>query len=1122
MQTKQILITLLFCALSLVNKAQVADHFTDGDFNFNPTWIGDDSLFKVVSGELRLNGSMASDAHLVSDHTLLDSITWTFLCRFDLSPSTQNFARFYLASDQENLETALNGYYVQLGGVTGNTDSISLYRQNGALRTCIAGGRAGTVSRSINKVRIKVFRDMLGNWELYSDTTGGTAYTLEGTGFDNTITSSNYLGWYVKYTAGNNQKYYLDEVNANKAVPDVTAPEVDSIAVSSGNSISVYFNEGVAPGSSQRITNYTAAPSIGNPVSALLLASNKVMLQFAGNFVPGTNYTLSIQQVSDEAGNVMAPDQKTFSYYTPSAHDILVSEFMPDPTPTVGLPEQEFIELYNNTATPINLAGFTLSDGGTPAVLPAVTLAPDGFMIVCSPTASSFLAPFGKVVAVTNMPSLNNTGDQIMLKDNNGNIVHQITYDLSWYNDPGKDGGGYSVELDYPKQLCRGKQVYSASLNLSGGTPGKVNSSWNIQADTQAPGMASASAVHAQQLLAVFNENTDAVSFHIARIALEPAIAISSFQVISADSLLVNLQAPLTNNTSYLLRIDSIKDCSGNLANTRSQLDYYVPEKAANYDVLIHEIMADPDPAQQLPNAEYIELYNRSTRIISLENWTIGDEGGFAKLPDVTLLPDSFIVLTSSANSALFTGRTIGVSGFPSLGNDGDNLVLKNESGQVIHAISYTSAWYADGFKKQGGFSLEMIDAINPCGINNWKETSHKAGGTPGYVNSVKGSNKDKTTPRLMRAYVADSTHLQLFFSEALDSTSFTALRFVLNGNSNPLKISGTLNQYESTLLQFADTFGFGQVHSIRIDSLADCAQNLVEDYRSIDFERPYIADSGSLAINEVLFNARSNAYDFVELYNRSNKPLDIKNIIIAKRDASGGVTEMQPVFPSGFVIRPGEHAVITPDATSLMQNYFCKNPSLVIPISLPSYNDDNGVVVLMNTAGVIYDEFAYDDDMHFDLLDNKDGVSLERIDHRRPANDRTNWTSAASSVAHATPTYKNSQYLHTERSDNMLTLQPPRVSPDGDGHEDVMNINYNFNRNGYTGSLWIYDAHGRVVKQLLKNEVFGTNGTYTWDGTTENGSKASIGIYIFRMEVFNLEGEVKEHTAVGVVAGKL
>lgn len=1121
MKMKQILITLLFSTLFITNKAQVADHFSDGNFTSDPAWTGDDSLFRVVSGELKINGSSPADAHLVTDHVLLDSTSWSFLCRFELSPSAQNFTRFYLASDNKNLEAALNGYYVQLGGVTGNTDSICLYRQNGTNRTRVIGGRAGTVSKTNNKVRVKVFRDMLGNWELYSDTTGGKNYILEGTGFDNTITSSNYLGWYIKYTAGNNQKYYLDEVSADKPVADIIAPLIDSIAVNNNNSITVYFNEDLQPISAQTVANYMISPQLGNPASALLINGNSVTLQFAANFISGTNYTLYVKDVKDAAENAMVPYQTPFSYYTPSVHDILISEFMPDPSPAAGLPEQEFIELYNNTSTPVNLGGFTLSDGGTPAVFPAVSLAPDSFIIVCSQASSSFFSPFGKILVVPNMPSLNNTGDRIILKDKNGNIIHQLTYDLSWYHHTEKDDGGFSVELNYPRQLCKEKQAYSASANMLGGTPGKINSIWNTQADQQAPGIASISLIHPQQVLAVFDENTDPSSFKISRIAFQPIVAVSALQVVSADSLLIHLQTALSNKTSYLFRIDSVKDCSGNQMNIQAQVNYFVPESATNYDVLIHEIMADPDPAQQLPDAEYIELFNRSTRIISLKDWTIGDGSGLGRLPDVILMPDSFIILTASSNSSLFN-QAIGVPGFPSLGNDGDNLVLKNESGQVIHAVSYTSAWYADGFKRQGGFSLEMIDAKNPCGTNNWKETNSSTGGTPAYSNSVKGQNKDNNSPRLLRAYVADSTHLQLFFSETMDSASFRITHFLLNETLNPVDVSGTANLYQSTMLKFEDAFSFDKTYTIRMDSLVDCAQNLVEDYRSLDFERPYIADSSNLIINEVLFNPRSNAYDFVELYNNSNKPLDLKTLFIAKRDANGALAEIQAVAPDGFVVRPGEHAVLTADATNLQQNYFCKNPASVIPVSLPAYNDENGHVVLLNNTGIIYDEFAYDDNMHFALLDNKDGVSLERIDQTRPTNEPTNWTSAASGTGYATPTYKNSQYLHTERSENMLTLQPSRVSPDDDGHEDIMNINYNFTRNGYTGNLWVYDAQGRVVKQLLKNEILGTTGTYTWDGTTENGNKASIGIYIFRLEAFNLSGEVKEHSVVGVVAGKL
>lgn len=1121
MQTKQTLLALLLCALFLSGNAQVADNFTDGNFTVNPTWMGDDSLFRVFSGELKLNGSIASDAHLVTDHNLLDSICWTFLCRFELSPSTQNFARFYLASDQDNLEGALNGYYVQLGGSTGNTDSIALYRQNGIVRTRIIAGRPATVARSNNKVRVKVFRDMQGNWELYSDTSGGTAYILEGTGIDRSITSSNYLGWFIKYTAGNNQKYFLDDVRAYKPVADTLAPLVDSIVVHSANSMMVYFNESLQEAAARNPVNYTVTPPGINPVSATLNGS-QVMLQFRESYTSGTFYTLNILNIKDEAGNTIKPYLFSFRYYQPELHDLLISEFMPDPSPAAGLPEQEFIELYNHTAHDISLSGFSVSDGTTTATLPAVIIAPDSFVIVCPQTAAPVMAPYGKLAIVSSLPSLNNTSDHLSLKHESGTVIHELAYDLSWYRDASRDDGGYSIELNYPEQLCKGKLCYSASSNVSGGTPGKVNSLWDPQRDTTGPDIASIQTISSSQLLVVFNEQIKGSSINHADINLQPAIAVSSLQMRSADSLYINLSSHLAGRTSYVLRINKATDCSGNTANVKAAFDYYIPDTAVNYDVLIHEIMANPEPAQQLPDAEYIELYNRSNKVISLKGWTIGDAGTIATLPGFILLPDSFIVITSVFNSTLFDVKTIGVSNFPSLGNDGDQPVLKNATGQVIHSVQYTSGWYADGFKKQGGFSLEMMDAENPCGPGNWMATNNPAGGTPGKSNSITASNKDRDAPYLLSAYPLDSSRVELFFSEAMDSVSLRASRFLLNNNFSPVSITGRASDYQSTILQFADTLVFGTVYTIMADSLADCAHNLIENERTVAFERPWPADSGSLVINEVLFNSRTNAFDFVELYNRSDKPLDVKNLMLAKRNANAGLDEIHALAPNGFVIRPTAHAVFTPDPVSLQQQYYCKFPSLIVATQLPALSDESGHVILVDRTGKIYDELAYDDDMHFALLDDKNGVSLERIDYNRATNVRSNWTSASAASGYATPTCRNSQYVQTSHSDHTLVIQPKRISPDGDGYEDVMNINYSLNATGYTGNLWIYDANGTMIRQLMKNEVMGSNGTYTWDGTTTSGNKASIGIYIFRLEVFNLNGDVKEYRAVGVVAGKL
>ena len=159
---------------------------------------------------------------------------------------------------------------------------------------------------------------------------------------------------------------------------------------------------------------------------------------------------------------------------------------------------------------------------------------------------------------------------------------------------------------------------------------------------------------------------------------------------------------------------------------------------------------------------------------------------------------------------------------------------------------------------------------------------------------------------------------------------------------------------------------------------------------------------------------------------------------------------------------------------------------------------------------------------MHLPLLDDENGVSLERIDFNRATSDVTNWTSAAASVGYATPTYKNSQYLQTQHADYTIQLQPKTISPDGDGYQDVMNVNYTLNQTGYTGTLTIFNDAGVAVKTLFKNNILGTSGTYTWDGTLTDGTKAPIGIYVFYLEIFNLTGDTKSYKTIGVVAGKL
>src|SRR5436190_1726499 len=192
------------------------------------------------------------------------------------------------------------------------------------------------------------------------------------------------------------------------------------------------------------------------------------------------------------------------------------------------------------------------------------------------------------------------------------------------------------------------------------------------------------------------------------------------------------------------------------------------------YDVVIDEIMADPTPQIGLPNNEWLELKNTTTNPINLQNWRIGDATSQSgPLPNFILQPDSFVIVCTGSTVAAMSafGTTISVTSFPSLDNDGDQLFLKAANGKTIHAVNYSSSWYQNEVKKDGGWTLEMIDTKSPCvGSINWKASISATGGTPGKKNSVDAVNNDQTPPQLKRAYTIDNTTIILVFDEPVDS----------------------------------------------------------------------------------------------------------------------------------------------------------------------------------------------------------------------------------------------------------------------------------------------------------------------------------------------------------------
>ena len=195
---------LSFLFITSLVTAQVTDNFTDGNFTASPVWSGDAAEFIVnTSQQLQLNNTIAGASYLstASPTSSLNNIEWRFYIKQTFAPSSSNYGRVYLASDQANLEGSLNGYYLQFGEALSN-DAVELFRQTGLTSTTVARCTNGQIAASF-AIGVKVTRNASGVWSLYVDATGGAAYAFEISGTDNTHTTTNFFGVASVYTVGN-------------------------------------------------------------------------------------------------------------------------------------------------------------------------------------------------------------------------------------------------------------------------------------------------------------------------------------------------------------------------------------------------------------------------------------------------------------------------------------------------------------------------------------------------------------------------------------------------------------------------------------------------------------------------------------------------------------------------------------------------------------------------------------------------------------------------------------------------------------------------------------------------------------------------------------------------------
>ena len=838
------LINIVVCVTCQIY-AQVTDSFSDGDFINSPTWTGTTTDYIVnTSQQLQLNNSVAATSYLTTTHNLsdLNNKEWRIWVKQAFSSSSSNYGRVFLIADNADLTLVQNGYYLQFGEANA-IDAIRLFKLQTGVSTQLCAGIDGQIANSFN-ANIKVVHDALGNWSLFADLTGGQNFQLQGTASDPSPILGTHFGIIDVYTSSNATKFYYDDIYIGNEILDLTPPVLLSATAVSANQVDVSFDEAITALSGEDLTNYTIGSVISIASATLdLINPSLVHLNLASNLTNGNQYSLTANNISDLAGNS---------------------------------------------------SGFQMID----------------------------------------------------------------------------------------------------------------------------------------------------------------------FQYLIADSVVKG-------------------------------------------DVLISEFFPDPSPVIGLPEVEFVEIFNASNKIFNINGWKIGDASADGTISSAWLLPGEYKVLTATANDSLFTMTdAVGVTSFPSLNNAGDDVVLKDAYGNEIDKLTYTDDWYQDLIKKSGGYSLELINPNDPCSdASNWIASTSSSGGTPGFQNSVFSLAPDTVAPQVELWLALAPNYLEVHFSEGMDSSALANAVF----NFSPaLTIQNKFIQgaYPTMMiLQFNETLAPSVVYNVSVSSIGDCWLNYSNS--NGQFALPDLPLKGDVIVNEILQNPLNGGQDWVELYNNSEKIVNLKDWQFANFD-NDTIANFKTIQENYFLF-PHDYVVVGKDSNFVKANYSASVPGKFLFAELPSYNNDSGSVYLIYNSEVI-DNVSYLDQWHFDLLDNTDGVSLERIDPNGESSSAFNWHSAAEDIGFATPGRINSQFLAAV-SNGSISLTNDVFSPDNDGFEDVLQISYQMNESGLLGKASIFDDRGRLIRKLFGNELLGSNGTFTWDGLTDNQVKASIGVYVLLFEAFSTDG---------------
>lgn len=705
-------------------------------------------------------------------------------------PSSSN--HFFFQILDNSFEEA-NGYAAGVNA-SGSSDRVSLWTiENGAITNLVAETDFDWNENTTGTIDIT--RNNTGSWTITASNRD-KGETATATGVSSLYRNVKKIGFNFTFSQTRSGQLWVDDI---LILRENTPPAIVSAETTNNETIRVCFTEAIK---TEQLTaaNFQIHNDQGEQLAInniTVISPDTILLHTGG--INDLQLTLSAQNIEDLEG--ASGDVEPITFDVPmlfAEHDLAFTEIMADPSPVIGLPEAEYLEIMNLSNRKIDTKGLKLRIKEQDYSLPSKIVGPGESVILCSIADSSLYKEFGTILGLEKFPSLLNTGTTITLVSPNETIIDQISYSDKWHGDAEKKNGGWSLEKIDPTRFCGDKFNWTASLDHSGGTPGKTNSVNSPNEDNTAPEIVHFELTAASMLTLMLSESLDTLSFDKSHFAVSGNLSVDSMQVDQDNnSITLWFNQVLQANAPYTLTITDLNDECGN--TIEDEQITLLRRVISPHDIVINEILFNPRSG----GSDFVELYNRSDLATDLKMLRLATRNDSLGLKSIYAISEksvefpakSYLVLTKdSANISenywvQDPELLITMKSFPAYPDDAGHVVLLNDSLEVIDEFAYTASMHNEWISSAEGVSLERLSTEAETNEpNNWYSASSVSGyATPGYKNS----QKENTEPVSANLFISpdaispngDGFNDQMEIRFNLDKPGYMANVFVYDVN---------------------------------------------------------------------------------------------------------------------------------------------------------------------------------------------------------------------------------------------------------------------------------------------------------------------------------------------------